>query len=640
MVLFAVALLALGAVISAWLHGAAHGRGWWWLIAAVGIGVVAGAAALDRASPLPSASRPAVRPGDGYVGSAACRSCHAAEHASWRASYHRTMTQEARRDTLAVRFETLDLRWGDQPVHLAWRGEQLWVDFVRGGARPGRVQRPVEQLTGSHHLQVLWYSTGEGRELAPVPLAFQLAERRWLPLDAVFVLPRGMRDPPEPGAWNTNCQMCHATHVRPRVDLGRCDTEVSELGIACEACHGPGAAHVLANQNPLRRYRQRTADDADPTIVQPTRLGPVRSAQVCGQCHAVSILRQQHHDAWREHGLVYRPGQDLHASQVVVDPVGRPAPELDRLLRSRPGYFAEAFWRDGEVRLAGREYQGLLRSPCHQRGHGERQLDCASCHGMHGGGGPTDAAWADDMLRPGARGNAACVGCHAELAAPAALAAHSHHAAGSPGSECQNCHMPHTSFGLMKAVRSHTITSPDVAVELATGRPNACNLCHIDQPLGFTAAALHRWYGKPEPGLGAEAREIAAGVRWLLTGDAAVRVLAAWSAAWPPAVATAGSDWLPPVLARLLDDPYYAVRYQAQRALRGLPEVAPALAGYDFLADDADAQETGAAVLARWRAGPRRTPRPAVLLGSDGLDAAELQRLHAQRDDRPVRIAE
>src|SRR5262245_33930174 len=30
---------------------------------------------------------------EGYVGSDACRECHAANHTSWHASFHRTMTQ-------------------------------------------------------------------------------------------------------------------------------------------------------------------------------------------------------------------------------------------------------------------------------------------------------------------------------------------------------------------------------------------------------------------------------------------------------------------------------------------------------------------------------------------------------------------
>jgi nitrate/TMAO reductase-like tetraheme cytochrome c subunit len=603
-------------------------------------GIAAASFAYEPPQPVIATTRPLVQPTDGYLGSAGCRSCHPAEHASWHDSYHRTMTQVATRATVAAQFDELQLDWFGSPVVLQWRGETLWVDFERRGARPGRVQRPIEQLTGSHHLQVLWYSTGQQRELAPVPMVYKLAEQLWLPLSAVFILPPEYRDPPEPGTWNQNCHMCHATHARPRVDIGRCDTEVSELGIACEACHGPGAAHAAANQSPLRRYQQRLDAAGDDTIVQPTRLGAARSAQVCGQCHSVNILRQAHFDSWREEGLVYRPGGDLHASNLVVTDKDRRAPELAQKLRKNPQFFASAFWSDGQVRLAGREYNGLLGSPCYQRGHGNQQLDCSSCHQLHREAGHEREEWADDQLKPGHRGNQACTQCHTALREPAALAAHTYHAPESAGSNCYDCHMPKTSFGLMKATASHTITSPDVAVELATGRPNACNLCHLDQSLQWTADHLRQWYGQAVPTISAEQQEVAAGVRWLLTGDAGVRALAVAAAGERSAQQAAGTDWLVPYLARLLDDPYYAVRFGAARSLRTLPGGAEGLQGYAFLAEAATARRFGEQVSQRWQAEYRGQPRPAVLLGPEGLQWEAFARLYARRDDRPVFLSE
>ncbi|MEW6273281.1 MAG: cytochrome c3 family protein, partial [Thermodesulfobacteriota bacterium] len=91
--------------------------------------------------------------------------------------------------------------------------------------------------------------------------------------------------------------------------------------------------------------------------------------------------------------------------------------------------------------------------------------------------------------RAGAGG---CTQCHAELGAEARLVAHTRHAAGSPGSRCYNCHMPNTAYGLQKATRSHEITSPSVVESAEVGRPNACNLCHLDRTLAWTADELER----------------------------------------------------------------------------------------------------------------------------------------------------
>jgi hypothetical protein len=591
------------------------------------------------AAPALPASRPLEAPAGGYVGSAACRACHPEQHASWHDSFHRTMTQVASRASLVPQFERLELDWFGKPVVLQWRGDTLWATFQRGGSQPAAVDAPIEQLTGSHHLQVLWYSTGKGRELAPVPLGYKLAERIWLPLTAVFVLPPDLLDPPDPGAWSQSCSMCHATHVRPRVDTGANDTHVSELGIACEACHGPGAAHAAANGNPFRRYA-RHAEGRDDTIVNPDRLSPVRSSQVCGQCHSVSIVRREHFERWREDGLPYRPGQDLQATSLVIGPEHRDAPELRRELRENPHLFASSFWSDGQVRLSGREFSGLRLSPCYTHGDAARQIDCSSCHAMHRGPGADAAAWRDDQLWPGMRGNAACTQCHDGLRATEALVAHTHHAPGSSGSNCYNCHMSHTSFGLMKAMRSHTITSPSVQNELATGRPNACNQCHLDRTLQWTNEQLQaKWKAAPAV-LDQEQREVAASVRWLLAGDAGQRVLAAWSFGWSEAQQASGTDWLAPYLARLLDDPYYVVRFNAARSLKSLPGGADGLEGYDFLADAAAARRTGEAVHARWTAAYQGAPRAAVLLGEQGLVTDAFRRLHARRDDRRVYLAE
>ncbi len=46
--------------------------------------------------------------------------------------------------------------------------------------------------------------------------------------------------------WNVNCFNCHATNLAQNFDVAAraYATSWTEMGIGCEACHGPGAAHV------------------------------------------------------------------------------------------------------------------------------------------------------------------------------------------------------------------------------------------------------------------------------------------------------------------------------------------------------------------------------------------------------------
>ena len=151
------------------------------------------------------------------------------------------------------------------------------------------------------------------------------------------------------------------------------------------------------------------------------------------------------------------------------------------------------------------------------------------------------------------------------------LTAHTHHAANSAGSSCYNCHMPYTTYGLLKTIRSHTVGSPSVTESVETGRPNACNLCHLDKTLAWTAEALESWYRRRGSPLGADEQNVAASLLWLLQGDAGQRAIVAQAMAWPPAQQASGTDWMAPHLAQLLDDPYDAVRFVAARSMRTLP---------------------------------------------------------------------
>ncbi|MEC7584870.1 MAG: ammonia-forming cytochrome c nitrite reductase subunit c552 [Planctomycetota bacterium] len=591
-------------------------------------------------------NRPAQRLGDGYVGSATCRSCHPGEHASWHSSYHRTMTQPANRQTLQASLgddERLELDFHGQQIALEWRGEELWVELEERstpGAPPRRVWRPVVQLTGSHHAQVLWYSTGNGRQLGAVPMVYRIAERRWLPINAVFLMPPDIKQAPPHGTWNSNCISCHTTHAMPGLDTDRTDTHVGEFGIACEACHGPGLEHTLANRSPLRRYALHTADgeQVDETVTEPGQLETPRDSEVCGQCHSVSIVRREHFDSWREEGSPYRPGQVLDDAQLVVTPEAAQAPELRRQLQRDPHFFDNTFWPDGQVRVTGREFNGLIASPCHSPDHGDRSLSCMSCHSLHQ---QTDdrreqSQWANKQLREGMDGDRACLQCHPELEDPAQQQAHTHHEPGTV--TCYDCHMPKTSYGLLKAVRSHAITSPSIQTELATGRPNACNLCHLDETLAWTGEHLQRWYGTEPATLTEDQRQVAAGPLWMLTGDAAQRALAADSSGSAAAQRACGTDWLAPYLGQLLADPYYAVRFIAERSLGSLQVTPPE--DYDFLTNETNAQAGARSVQQDWQAAGNWQPNPQLLLGREGLLTNPFQRLLARRNNRRIILAE
>ena len=207
-----------------------------------------------------------------------------------------------------------------------------------------------------------------------------------------------------------------------------------------------------------------------------------------------------------------------------------------------------------------------------------------------------------------------------------------------------NCHMPHTAWGLLKASRTHRVTSPDVSTALGVGRPEACTLCHLDRTSDWSAAHLEDWYGTPRPRIeDPDHLALAAGAVWALRGDAAQRALAAWHMGWAPAREASGSDWMLPILGQLLLDPYSAVRYVAHRSIQSIPGYADF--EFDYLASEEDRRRQVLLLAGRWKAMPRE-PLSAERAGTvpldprGGLEPALMRRLLTARDDRRIYRAE
>lgn len=586
--------------------------------------------------------RPIEVPADGYVGSESCRECHTNNHSSWNASYHRTMTQVASPDAVLGDFEGTSVSALGRDYRLQKHGDVCWVD-MHDPALPvspqTRVNAPIVMTTGSHHMQAYWYATGTGRVVGLLPIVHLIETNEWIPRAAAFLERPKDRLPEEVARWNLVCSQCHTTHrrERPRPGTGELwDTQVAEFGISCEACHGPGKGHI-EYQRSLDLQDSAASDGQLDPIVNPADLSHVRSSQVCGQCHSVRSTIQDER-IFREHGHGYRAGDDLTKTHFIWE---RGSEEMREFLREHGGEMDHehamntVYYSDGVVRVTGREYNGLKDSACFTRGN----MSCLSCHQMHkSDSDPRSLSqWADDQLNPTAYGDDACLQCHKQ---EDYATSHTHHQIDSHGSRCYNCHMPHTAYGLLKAVRNHTISIPDVSKDLSARRPNACNLCHLDKTLDWTAEHLQSWYGIDRPPLDDDQRAVAASLLWILKGDAAERALVAWHMGWADALTTSGSDWQLPFLSQLLSDDYLAVRFIARRAMKALPGFADF--EFDALAPESTRALAIEQIQKRWqeRFLSDQPNRPHLLIQNNQVQVDVATRLLSERDHTPIELAE
>lgn len=625
-------------------------------------------------------AEPPPRDRNAFAGSNTCLSCHADHHASWKRTYHRTMTQEASAKSVQGKFDGQVVRaWGVDIRPVQKDGEYFFEYLKADGEVAQRVR--LDRTVGSHRYQQYLSKDNDGR-YARMHLIWHMGDQRWVHYNGAFLYDDHQGFNQHAAVWNPNCIFCHNTGVNPNItnepeilqrlqqgerfnfiNAAHWDSKVAELGIACETCHGPGATHAAANRNPVRRYWLHLTKQGDPTITNPKKLVPARSAEVCGQCHGQrQPARIDKAVDWLRQGPSYRSGDVLAEHVTLVSPE-TPSPGDPDLFRLR-------FWKDGTPRLSAYEMQGLVQSTCYTRGG----ATCIGCHEAHGG----DPA---GMIEPANREGAACVSCHANAAA---LPAHAAHAKASPTTNCVDCHMPKMVYGVMEIHRSHRIVSPDPLAAARNQQPDACTGCHGNRSADWAAQSIATWRGESASELvceeiigrasreGASSTDLRPGHPWpgesgrgeqcsskrstalpenlkqLFEGDPVQRAVAAKLAGIDKsALGNPERAAQLPLLFAAMEDGYPAVRRFAQQSARvsaerlGLPSLMTALDRFDFIGTPG---ERATALQAIRAAAPK--PLPVVdtlggLLAADGsADAAALATLRKQADTTAINIGE
>ncbi len=310
------------------------------------------------------------------------------------------------------------------------RDERLWMTAASLG---NAADVELRYALGRKHVEQYVGALDAGR-LQALPQAFDVVRAEWFDLFAGET-----RTPADWGHWSnrgmnasSQCLVCHTTGYDkgylPASDVY--ESRWREMGVGCEACHGPGRAHVDA---------RRTGGNDPWRVADPERL-----FDACGSCHARRVER-----------AAFTPGDAfLDAFE----------PEL---------LDTNAYHPDGQVKEELYELVSFQQSKMFQEG-----VRCWNCHEPHADGTRAD-------------GNALCRTCHEERYD---TAAHTHHPNGSAGAECRGCHMPTTVYMQRDPRHDHAFLRPDPETTVATGTPNACTRCHADQDAAWAAAHVRAWF--------------------------------------------------------------------------------------------------------------------------------------------------
>ena len=382
-----------------------------------------------------------------YVGRVTCARCHAEQDRAYARSDHDRAMDVATDSTVRGAFDGRTFEH-DGVTSRLWRdGSRFMV--TTDDADGALADFEVAYVFGVQPLQQYLVAFPGGR-MQCLPLAWDTQGERWFHLYPDEHIPAGdelhWTGPNQ--NWNWMCADCHSTDLQRKYDPARgvYHTQWSEIDVSCEACHGPGSAHVEWAES---SWWGRLGVGGRGLCAELRT--PQAQFDACARCHS-------------RRGPI-----------AATAPAGAPFHDVYRLELLRDGlYEADGTILD-EVYVAG----SFLQSRMHHEG-----VRCSDCHDPH-------------STQRYAEGNALCVRCHvpAQYDAPA----HHHHEVGSTGAVCAACHMPERTYMQVDRRSDHSFRVPRPDLSVKHGTRNACTDCHTDQDAAWAEAAASGWRGGGAP---------------------------------------------------------------------------------------------------------------------------------------------
>ena len=304
-----------------------------------------------------------------FVGSEKCRSCHSEEYKSWKDTWHSKMVRPKKEGILKEVVE----KWAS--------------DGASEGPTTGNVTKAnfklddVKYVVGSRWKQRFLVMNDQTGGMQFLNKQYNRSSGKW-------------ENYGNKNDWNTNCGTCHTTGYRILEydeKFGKHGRTVkdsySEMGVGCEACHGPGNKHIKAKKA-----------DKKKTIFNPANADIKAQSRVCGYCH-IRIENEKFMTAQgnpREDlptpkiGDSYKAGDDWtkwYPEQAIIPGVHPDQPVNKEYVGDLKGLFKLDDHAKGngiyEEAKHHQQYQGFMQSKHYLNG----EMSCITCHSPHAGKG-------------------------------------------------------------------------------------------------------------------------------------------------------------------------------------------------------------------------------------------------------------
>ncbi len=389
-----------------------------------------------------------------FLGSESCSTCHQEAYRDWRGSHHQLAMQVANAETVLGDFSDVTFRHFSTKARMFTRDGKFFV--VTENADNQAQEFEVTHTFGVSPLQQYLVDAPGGRKQALQVVWDARPEsqggQRWYPLYAEENI--AADDPLHWTGryfnWNIMCAECHSTNLKTGFDIASnsFDTSYSEISVGCEACHGPGSAHVQQaerstfdsgfgllldlDDNAKAAWVMNSATGIAERVTADQSESASQQTETCGRCHARrSVIAAEY-----EYG---KPLADTHLVSLLEE---------------------NLYHADGRIQDEVYVYGSFVQSKMYAAG-----VTCSDCHNPHSG-----------ELHAGPDPNDTCATCHS----PDKFAAATH--APEQIGDCVSCHMPATTYMGIDDRRDHSFRLPGTSDDpshygqvIAAGRSGESN---------------------------------------------------------------------------------------------------------------------------------------------------------------------
>ncbi len=378
-----------------------------------------------------------------FLGGENCKSCHQNQFEEWEGSHHDKAMDAANATTVLGDFDGAIFKGDNTTSKFFKKGKDFYVNTQ--GANGLFDDFKVVYVFGVAPLQQYLVALSNGK-LQALSTAWDNQKKTWYDLYPTLDVQhtewlhwsRGGLN------WNSMCADCHSTYVEKNFDpeTGAYATHFTSINVSCEACHGPGKAHVEWVQN-----EAYDADESKNILQLTSSLSSEQQVDQCARCHS-------------------RRSQITNAFDFEGEFMDHYVPSILR---------PELYHADGQIKDEVYVFGSFVQSKMYHN-----DVQCTDCHNPH-------------TLELKIEGNGLCLQCHEKKEFD--TKEHHFHGIESEGALCVNCHMPGKNYMGIDFRRDHSFRVPRPDQSVQFGTPNACTQCHDGKTDAWAAKAIEDHFG-------------------------------------------------------------------------------------------------------------------------------------------------